>query len=230
MSNLDEKFDINKKTTITYICFNPTKHNLEDIKVLIEHNTYSIHIYPNNEDTNNSYENIKNYISTKIINEIFCKGLSYGYIFDSFDNVDAVVIIGDSNDILPNGNIFGFALIKFNQKRNSIYIDVICSHYGIKGAGKKLIEEIENISKTLSMKKIYLNSVKKVISFYEKYGFIKDYEKSCKIDTCKKMIKYINGGKRKTQKKSRKINKTRKNRLSLRSKCKRSKTLIYNYI
>jgi hypothetical protein len=60
------------------------------------------------------------------------------------------------------------------------------------------------------MTEIYLTSIKSAITFYEKYGFTK-YDKVCN-DTCL-MIKSLNknyGGKKHT-KKSRKINKTRKN-------------------
>ena len=110
---------------------------------------------------------------------------------------DAVIIIGSTMDILPNGNIFGFALINFDEKTNSIYIDVICSHIGIKGAGDILINQIEDISRRLFIGKIHLKSVKSAISFYEKYGFIKN-DKLCD-DMCT-MIKNINtknGGKKK---------------------------------
>jgi hypothetical protein len=42
-------------------------------------------------------------------------------------------------NLLPNGNIYGFALINFDEMNNSILIDVICSHVGIKYAGEILI-------------------------------------------------------------------------------------------
>jgi predicted GNAT family N-acyltransferase len=176
-------------------------------------------LYHNNESESNSYKDITDYIY-RIINKsgFLCKGLNPEFILNSIDDVDAVVVLGSSMNILPNGNIFGFALIQFDEKYNSIYIDVICSHIGIKGAGDILIKELEYISEKLFMTEIYLTSVKSAITFYEKYGFTK-YDKLCN-DMCV-MIKSMNknyGGKRKTQKKSRKINKTRKNR---RVKCKK---------
>jgi len=211
----------NNINTKTYIYFKPTEsNNLDDIKLLLEDDD-KIDIYPNNEDVNpyNSYENVTDYIY-RIINKtgFLCKGLNPDYILDSFDTADAVVIISSSMNILPNGNIFGFALINFDEKYNAIFIDVICSHIGIKGAGYILINEIEDISRKLLMTKIYLNSIKSAILFYEKYGFIKQ-DKSC--DNMCVMIKYINkknGGKKKNTKKNKKINKTRKNR---RLKCKK---------
>jgi len=207
----------NDKNKQTYIYFKPTEsNNLDDIKLLLEDDN-RFNVYPNIEDVNlnNSYKNVTNYIYG-IINksEFLCKGLNPDYILESFDNVDAVVIIGSSMNILPNGNIFGFALIKFNEKSNSIYIDVICSHIGIKGAGDILIKTIEDISRKLLIRGIYLKSVKSAISFYEKYGFIK-YNKLC--DNMCVMIKSMNkknGGKKgKTNKQinKEKIKKTRKN-------------------
>jgi len=207
----------NNIDTKTYIYFKPNEsNNLDDIKLLLE-NDDKIDVYPNNKDVSeyNSYKNVTDYIY-RIINKtnFLCKGLNPDYILDSFDDVDAVVIIGSTMNILPNGNIFGFALIIFDEKTNSIYIDVICSHIGIKGAGDILINKIEDISRKLFVTKIHLKSVKSAISFYEKYGFTK-FDSLCD-DMCV-MIKYINkkiGGKRKTnkQRKTRKNKKTRKNR------------------
>jgi predicted GNAT family N-acyltransferase len=217
----------NNIDTKTHIYFKPTENNnLDDIKVLIEDDK-KLHIHQNDEYVNkyNNYTNVKDYI-IGIINKtgFFCKGLNSDYISDSFDNVDAVVIIGSLMDILPNGNIFGFALIKFDQKHNSIYIDVICSHIGIKGAGDILIKEIEYISEKLLMTEIYLNSVDTAISFYERYGFTK-YDKSCD-DMCLmiKSIKKKNGGKKrktKKQRKSIKIKKTKKMGVLNEKRCKR---------
>jgi hypothetical protein len=207
----------NDKDIKTYIYFKPTESNsLDDIKTLIE-NDDEIELYPKNDDLNpyNSYKNVTDYIYRIITNsEFLCKGLNPGYISDSFDTVDAVVIIGSSMDLLPNGNIYGFALINLDEKHNSIYIDVICSHVGIKSAGDILLKAIEDMCRKLFMTKIYLKSVKSAISFYEKYGFIKK-DKLC--DNMCLMIKTLNkknGGKRKTnkQKKAKKNRKTRKNR------------------
>jgi hypothetical protein len=185
----------NNRNTKTHIYFKPTESNhLDDIKDLLEDE------YPINKD-DNSYENVREYIDRIINNDEFlCKGLNPTYIYKAFDNVDAVVVIGSSMNILPNGNIFGFALIKFNEKNNSIYIDVICSHIGIHGAGEFLIKTIGDICSTLFMTKIYLTSVKSAISFYEKYDFIKE-DPIC--DGMCLMIKTINkniGGKTKHNK------------------------------
>ena len=202
----------------TYVYFNPTENNmLDDIRLLME-NDDEINVYPNNEDVNpyNSYKNVTDYIYRIIKNSRFlCRGLNIEYILDAFYRADAVVIIGSSMNILPNGNIYGFALINFDEKHNSIYIDVICSHIGIKGAGDILITAIQDLCGKLFMTKIYLKSIKSAIPFYEKYGFIKK-DQLC-YDMCL-MIKSINkknGGKKgKTnkQKKSKKSKKTRKNR------------------
>jgi len=199
------KYDIKNDNNVkTYIMFNPEKpeNTLEDIKLLLE-NDEKINIYPNSEDVNsdNYYENVRDYIH-RVINEteFLSKGLNPGYILDSFDDMDAVVIIGSSMNILPNGNIFGFATIKFDEKQNSIYVDVICSHIGIKGAGELLLNMIEYISRKLLITKMYLKSVSSAIAFYEKYGFIKKdnlcndmcvMTKTFKKNGCKKRRKTI---------------------------------------
>lgn len=203
------KYNIKNIDTKTYIYFKPTKiDDLDDIKVLIEDDN-NLHIYPNNED--NNYAIVKDSIITIINNTGFlCKGLNSIYISNSFDEVDAVVIIGSLMNILPNGNIFGFALIKFDQVQNLIYIDVICSHAGIKGAGDILIKEIEYICEKLLITKIRLRSVDTAIGFYEKYGFTK-FDESCN-DMClmQKIIKKKNGGKKRKTKKTKKIIKNKK--------------------
>ena len=185
------KNNINNINTKTYIYFKPTEiNNLDDIKLLLEDDD-KIDIYTN-EDVNsyNSYKYVTDYIyRITDKSEFLCKGLNLDYILNSFDTADAVVIIGSLMNILPNGNIFGFALINFNEKNNSLYIDVFCSHIGIKGTGEILINEIEYICRKLLITKIYLNSVKSAISFYEKYGFTK-YDKVC--DNVCVMIKYMN--------------------------------------
>ena len=192
------KYNIrNSKDTKTYIYFQPTENNrLDDVKTILEDDA-KFDVYFNSDD---SYKKVKEYVDRLISkSEFLCKGLNPDYIVTSFDNADAVIIIGSSMNVLPNGNIFGFALINFDEKHNAIYIDVICSHIGMKGVGEILMNEIENINKKLSMTDIYLKSVKSAISFYEKYGFTK-HDKSCD-DMCL-MIKSIkSGGKKKTTKK-----------------------------
>lgn len=200
-----EKYNIEKKDTETSIYFNPSRSSdLDDIKMLIEFGGSGIKVYPNDEDTNpyNSYRNVRDHIYRIIDNtEFLCKELNEVYVLNAFSKVDAVIIIGSQMSILPNGNVFGFALIKFDQKRNSIYIDVICSHKGIKGAGDILIKTIEELCKILIMNKIYLVSVDNAITFYEKYGFVKK-DSSC-VDMCL-MTKNINknGGKKRANKKT----------------------------
>lgn len=200
----------------TYVYFKPTESNiLDDIKALIESDG-EIDVYPNNQDVTpyNSYKNVTDYIYRIINNSRFlCRGLNPQYILESFDDADAIVIIGSSMNILPNGNIYGFALINFDEAHNSIYIDVICSHIGVKSSGDTLIKEIQNICGKLFMTKIYLKSVESAISFYEKYGFTKK-DKLCN-DMClmiKTMNKKTGGKKGKTNKHAKNIKKNIKTR------------------
>jgi len=221
---MEKRYNLKNENVTTSIYFNTnTSKNLDDIKLLLEENA-NIHVYPNSEDVTaeNSYKNITDYIYRLVENtEFLCKGLNSDYILESFDKVDAVVVIGSSMNLLPNGNIFGFALIEFDEKNNSIYIDVICSHIGIKGAGDVLITTVEDMTRKLLMTEIYLTSVKTAIPFYNKYGFIK-HDESC--DNMCVMIKSINkkfGGK---NKKSRK-NTGKKSRIR-KNKNKRTKKLL----
>ena len=109
----------------TYVYFKPTEsNNLDDIKKIIKHDhkiDHKIKVYPNNLDVDpyNSYENVTDYIYRIITESKFlCKGLSPSYIYDGFYTADALIIIGSSMDLLPNGNIYGFALINFDIKDN----------------------------------------------------------------------------------------------------------------
>jgi hypothetical protein len=219
---MNNKYNIKNDTNVqTYIyfkpessLFNPTKSKRNKFWLNFEgDNTFKV--YPNGNDIDsddddddttvqniyeNSYKNVKDYIYRLVSNSKFlCKGLNPEYISQTFNNADAIVIVGSSNNILPNGNIFGFALINIDnpgREYKSIYIDVICSHTGIQGAGHILINAIEYIGRKLLMTHIYLRSVPKAYDFYKKYGFLK-YGQECTYDGCI-MRKYINrkkGGK-----------------------------------
>ena len=185
----------------THIFFNPyTFHDLEDIKTLL-----SSDFVIDFED----YDDIKKYVMPKVINDTLCGGgLNDRYVYYSFDQVDAIVILG-SNNILPDGNIYGFALVNFDEAKNAIYIDVICSNKDVRGAGEILIRDIERMTNILLMNGIYLNSVKSAIKFYEKFGF-KKHDDSC-VDMCL-MIKSL----KKKKTKDAKGRKTNKHRISRR--------------
>jgi len=191
---MHDKYDItrDKPYLKTYIYFNPTKFdetknvkenidNLDNIKILLENDDKFV-VDHNNTDVNlNSYQNVKKYIFDIILKDIqyLCEGLDRFYIVDSLFAVDAVVIIRSSINPLPDVPIFGFALIKFDQTQNLIYIDVICSDIRTKYTGKFLIEQIHDICRTVFMTDIHLQSVQSAIPFYEKYGFTKS-DKLCK--------------------------------------------------
>ena len=85
---MSERYNIKNDNTKTFIYFKPSEtNNLEHIKILIEDGG-DIDVYPNDEeDTNNSYNNVTDYIYRIITNSRFlCKGLNPEYIIDAFDN------------------------------------------------------------------------------------------------------------------------------------------------
>lgn len=217
---MDYKYNIKSLNTQTYLFFNNIYDNspyLESEKTILSGDA-NLNIFPNQDNTNinYTYQNVCSYINGIITRTNFlCKGLNPQYIKDSLKKSDAVIVIGEKGiELLPNGNMFAFAILQFKEQTNSLYIDVICSHSGIKYAGEILIKELENISKMLIYTSITLQSVSSAISFYEKYGFIKS--KKCDVtDLCymkKNIVKEKLGGKRKKNTKKRKIykRKTRK--------------------
>jgi len=193
------------KDVKTHIFFNPTKTgDLEDIKYLLDYD----------EENDAQYKSISNYIMQVVDkSEFLCKGVNKEYVTESFDKVDAVIVIGSSMNILPNGNIYGFALIQFDEMKNLLYIDLICSHNGIRGAGIKMLKEIEKVCNKLMMDVIKLTSIESAIPFYEKYGFVKK-NSSCKI-LCVMTKTVVKKSSSKSPRSSKKLGggKTRKNRI-----------------
>jgi hypothetical protein len=210
------KYNLKNLNTNTYIYFNPSNaEKIDEIKTIIEmDDTLN---FPNESDINDTYKNLSQLILRGKNVGFLCKGLTLEYIQDALDSADAIVAISSQGtNLLPNGNLFGFALINFDENDNSVNIDVICSHIGIKYAGDILINSINNICNKLFITKIKLNSVSSAISFYEKYGFIKKglCENSNELCEMEKIVtKKSIGGKRKTLKRNliKKIKKRRKN-------------------
>lgn len=175
------KYKISDKDVSTTVFFKDYVSDDDDlaaIKMIIENDEDTYTVYPNESMPKSAYKSVARQIFRTILNpEFLCKGLNSDYIKTSIQNMDAIVVIGTKDaNIMPNGNIYGFALVFFDMVSNSIYVDVICSHVGIKGAGEALLKSLENIGKLLSISKIALKSVNSAIGFYEKYGFYKTGE------------------------------------------------------
>jgi hypothetical protein len=210
---MESKFNIKKSIEpMSVIYFNPNSSDLDDIKILVE--VSDVQTEPEEE-----YNSVRDYIHRIITNsEFLCKNLSPSYVYDAFDEADAVLIIGSKGShILPNGNIFGFTLIKFNQDQNYLDADVICSHIGIKYAGEQILNELRSISRALFITKIKLKSVNSAIPFYEKYGFVKD--SACDdADALCEMTHIVSGSGKRKRKTVRRSHRKKKNTLRRRRK------------
>lgn len=206
---------------INSIFFNPHGKRFRDITTLLE-NRPELRVYSGRKTSGkkaNPYDDLAAYITNLIDDDKFCKNINSRYIDNSLKESDAILVISSNETILPNGTIYGFALLKFDEKYNAIYIDLICTNVHIKGSGELLITLLEQIADEIFMEYIYLFSVDTAVNFYKKYGFIdKDefFEKyKFDIDVDAKddiLIKHIDkkfGGhrKRKYNRKTRKIRK-----------------------
>jgi hypothetical protein len=167
---MEPRYDIKNINTQVHIYFTENSNVSSDINTILA-DDYII---------NNNYKEIKNYIIRLVDVGFLCKDINPDYVIESFDEACAVVVICDN---IPNGNIFGFALIQFDEINNLIYISMFSSHAGTRGSGDILMKEIQNICKKLYITKINTMSVKKAITFYEKYGFIKEkfYNTVCEM-------------------------------------------------
>lgn len=166
-----EKYNIKIRKNKSYIYFNPIKDDLDDIKTILEH-TFDVEC---------GYSHVMDYVNRMVYTKFLSRDINENYITQMMADSDAIIILSDSNGVLPNGNIFSFATLDFND--TFVYISIFCSHKGIYGAGEILLNEIECLCKTLFMTSIHLTSIKNAITFYEKYGFIRDGkgERVCKM-------------------------------------------------
>ena len=170
------KFALRKEDTKTYLFFNDAVRDdefLEETKMIAE-TEYAV--YPEENDPKNRiYRQICRYIYDKIKKvESLCNGLNPSYVLSALKQANVVIVVGPSHmDVLPNGGVYAVAMVKFDERTNSMYLDVICSNNGIQGAGQILMKEIDRVAKLTFITKITLNSVFSAIAFYEKQGFVK---------------------------------------------------------
>ena len=171
------KYDIRKSDKIkTSVYF-----RINDIVTRLHTPSMQIDVEPHGH----TYKEITKRIDKMVQDGVLCNGLSHTYISGVFDKADAVFVV-HSSDILPNKEtILGFALVQFLLHEEAFYVNIICSHKEVKGAGEFLLKKMEEISRKLSKKYIKLDSVNSAITFYEKFGFVKD------IKTCNHMCLMI---------------------------------------
>ena len=174
--SLVSKYNIRTKSPVlkTSIFFNldNISRNTDLYSILSSESEYDV--FPEDED-DESYKEISDTIVRFVRNSGFlCRGkVNPRYVERSLTVADAIVVLGDNTPLVPNGNIFGFATILFYESQNQIYIDVICSHSGVQGAGEHLLLSVENIGRKLLFHEVSLRSLTQVIPFYEKYGYRK---------------------------------------------------------
>lgn len=109
-----------------------------------------------------------------------CTGISESYTKEAVMEADIIITLrrNRKNNIkkMTNSKIIGFVLLV--HKNKSLYIDLICSSQKLKGGGQILLDMSEKIAKTLNLESTSLKAIRneKVISFYEKNGYVKNPE------------------------------------------------------
>lgn len=109
-----------------------------------------------------------------------CTGISDSYTRDAVMEADIILTLrrNRKNNIkkMTNSKVIGFVLLV--HKSQTLYIDLICSSQKLKGGGQILLDMAEKIAKTLHLESTSLKAIRneKVISFYEKNGYIKNPE------------------------------------------------------
>jgi len=165
------KDNIVKPTTYIYFNTEYEHDNLDDIKEILSYHE-DLWIVDHDEG---SYKNITQTIDRIIKNTDFlCDGIDPDYIERAFLCADAVIVLG--TNVFPNGNIFSFALICFDQDNNSLYIDIVSSHKGVQYAGIMIMNILEEMASILLMDEIHLDSLESSLSFYTKLNYVKKNE------------------------------------------------------
>lgn len=111
-----------------------------------------------------------------------CSGISESYTREAVMEADIIITLrrNRKNNIkkMTNSKIIGFVLLVHKNQLQTLYIDLICSSQKLKGGGQILLDMSEKIAKTLHLESTSLKAIRneKVISFYEKNGYIKNKE------------------------------------------------------
>lgn len=199
---MDSKYNIKNTKYDSYVFFNPNNKLNEDFQTIIEaDNRYITIISKNKTDT---YKQMSEFINQLIQSRFLCPGLSDEYVKEVVEDAHFIIAITVSETpILPNGVVFGFAAITIQELSNSMHVDIICSHVGIKNAGDALVRSLEHLSRILFITSIKLIAVPAAISFYEHYGFT--VEPSLSSYHMAKQIKTGGEEQRTKQKKTKKV-------------------------
>lgn len=97
-----KKYAIKSPRNVKHHLFvNPAaRHGLEDILTLLELQT-ALEI-----SSGPAYQEVSRYIE-RLVNKsgFLCRGLNPDYVVESLASADAVIVVGSSMSVLPNGNV-----------------------------------------------------------------------------------------------------------------------------
>ena len=178
-----------------YCTFNETVD--QDVKKLISDDeiTSQLKVLDNKFHHEKDIRDIINF-SNEYRNSL-CAGISESYTHDAVNEAPIIVTLrrNRKNNIkkMTSSKVIGFVLLvpKFDLK--TMYIDLICSSQKLKGGGQILLDMAEKMAKALHLDSTSLKAVRneKVISFYEKNGYIKNPDCTVYRDRLCEMIKKL---------------------------------------
>ena len=159
------------------IKFNPIKKSekIQKIRKKIEMKL-NTDINPSNYLGDISYDELTRTLFKDIKKYKFCDGVDYGFIEESLEFCDLMVILKDPISF----KLVGFCTLMFKAKH--VYLDVICTNPKTKGVGTEILNVLDKINKVLKIEYIKLESITSAMPFYLK----KDFE----CDNVCKMVRF----------------------------------------
>jgi hypothetical protein len=160
------------------IKFNPIKKSkkIQKIRKKIEMKL-NTDINPSNYLGDISYDELTQTLFKDIKKYKFCDGVNYGFIKESLEFCDLMVILKDPISF----KLVGFCTLMFKAKH--VYLDVICTNPKTKGVGTEILNVLDKINKVLKIEYIKLESITSAMPFYLKKDF--ECDNVCKMERFK---------------------------------------------